>query len=269
MPVMPTSMPMPRPKSTIAVSIEIGHAGRSVSRLSRPLWSGVRSPPGYQHAQRAEESPPHSLPCRGPRSLSALGVGHSFGPLRSSTGSTSRRPRRDRRPGRPLGLRQVDPAGADRRPREPDAGDDRGRRRRRLPAAGSRAAPRCRRATAAALVLGARQRRPRPAQPRRFARARPAPRRPACSSASAWPASSGPSRPSSPAACASGSPSCGRCSPASRCCCSTSPSPPSTRSPAAELQEWLAGALRRRGRAPSCWSPTTSRRRSTSPTGSR
>ena len=48
---------------------------------------------------------------------------------------------------------------------------------------------------------------------------------------------------SSRAGCASGSPSCARCSPASPCCCSTSRSPRSTRSPAAEMQEWLAGAL--------------------------
>ena len=50
-------------------------------------------------------------------------------------------------------------------------------------------------------------------------------------------------RASSPAGCASASPSCGRCSPASRCCCSTSRSPASTRSRAAEMQEWLAAAL--------------------------
>ena len=34
----------------------------------------------------------------------------------------------------------------------------------------------------------------------------------------------------------------------------------------AEMQEWLAGRAERRRRAPSSWSATTSRRRSTSPT---
>ena len=49
--------------------------------------------------------------------------------------------------------------------------------------------------------------------------------------ASASRASSGRGRPSSPAGCANGSPSCARCSPTSRCSPSTSPSPRSTRSP--------------------------------------
>ena len=48
---------------------------------------------------------------------------------------------------------------------------------------------------------------------------------------------------SSRAGCASGSPSPGRCSPASRCSSSTSRSPRSTRSPAPQMQEWLAEAL--------------------------
>ena len=57
-----------------------------------------------------------------------------------------------------------------------------------------------------------------------------APRR--CSSASGWPSSSAPARPSCPAGCASAWRSCARCWPAARCCCSTSRSGRSTRSPA-------------------------------------
>ena len=50
-------------------------------------------------------------------------------------------------------------------------------------------------------------------------------------------------RSASPGGCASGSRSCARSSPTSRCCSSTSRSERSTRSPAVELQEWLAGVL--------------------------
>ena len=74
-------------------------------------------------------------------------------------------------------------------------------------------------------------------------------------------------RPSSRAGCASGSPSCARCWRRSRCCCSTSRSPRSTRSRGPRCRSgWRARW--RRSRRPSSSSPTTSRRRSTSATGS-
>ena len=146
----------------------------------------------------------------------------------------------------PVGLRQVDPARADRRAaraRSPDGSRS----------AAHRAAGRAARALrlhaparpAAALALGARQRRPRAAQPRRLAGGRARRGRARCSSASGSPGSRRRGRPSSRAGCASGSPSCARCWPASRCCCSTSRSPRSTRSPAPRCR---SGS---RGRSPS------------------
>ena len=113
---------------------------------------------------------------------------------------------------------------------EPSAGLDRGRRRagaeERLAALRLHAAAR----PAAAVADGARQRGARTAQPRRLARRRAGRGARRCSSASASPGSRRRDRTSSPAACASGSPSCARCWPTSRCCCSTSRSPRSTRS---------------------------------------
>ena len=93
--------------------------------------------------------------------------------------------RRGRRPGRPLGLRQVDPARADRGPARSRRRADRGRRR-----VGSRRAARALRLHAAArpaapVALGDRQRRARAAQPRRLAGRGPRTRRRRCSSASA------------------------------------------------------------------------------------
>ena len=120
---------------------------------------------------------------------------------------------------------------------------------------------------AAAVALGARQRGARAAQPGR-PRGAPRARRPRrCSSASGSPASRHPARASSRAGCASGSPSCGRCWPASRCCCSTSRSPRSTRSRAPRCRSGLRVRSPSSPR-PSCSSPTTSRRRSTCATAS-
>ena len=119
---------------------------------------------------------------------------------------------------------------------------------------------------AAALAVGDRQRRARAAQPRRLA-GRGAPGgAPPVRALRAGRVRARRARPSSPAGCGSGSPSCGPCSPASRCCCSTSPSPRSTRSPAPRCR---SGWPRRSppSRAPRSWSPTTSRRPSTCPTG--
>ena len=87
-----------------------------------------------------------------------------------------------------------------------------------------------------------------------------------CSSASGWRASSAHVPPSSPAGCASESPSCARCWPASRCCSWTSRSRRWTRSPAPRCRS----GWRRRSppsRVPWSWSRTTSRRLSTCPTG--
>ena len=121
---------------------------------------------------------------------------------------------------------------------------------------------------APALALGDRQRRARAAEPGRLAERRGAPRgRTRSSSASGSPASSGAARASSPAGCASGSRSCARCWPASRCCCSTSRSPRSTRSRAPRCRSgWpRRSPAESRDRRPR--HATTSRRRSTSPTG--
>ena len=149
--------------------------------------------------------------------------------------------------GRPIGLRQVDPAGAGGRPagarRRRVACGARRRRRRglRLHAPARPAAALARRAgqrRAGARVRG-RRRAPRPAGGRRR-----------CSSASAWPSSSARGPPRCRAACASASPSCARCCPAGRCCCSTSRSARSTRSRARRCSVARRGAGRRAAHGP-------------------
>ena len=99
---------------------------------------------------------------------------------------------------------------------------------------------------AAAVAERAGQRRARAAHRARAAPSRPAraPRR--CSPSLAWTASSRPDLTSCPAACASAWPSCARCSRASRCCASTSPSARSTPSRAARCRPgWLRRARAR------------------------
>ena len=162
---------------------------------------------------------------------------------RCSSGSSSRSPRGEVVGARrPLRLRQVDAARADRRAARAE------RRHDRASAGASR--PRERLARCAympqrdlllpwlsALDNAALAPRNRGASRDRGPRARP--RR--CSSASASAGSSARGRRSSRAGCASGSPSCARCSPASRCCCSTSRSPRSTRSRAPRCRSgWRA-----------------------------
>ena len=133
----------------------------------------------------------------------------------------------------PSGLRQVDAARAGGRA----AGARRGRG---PPPAGGLHAPA---RPAAALARRARQRRARARVPGRAAR-RGAPARGAAVRALRPDRvrARAPGR-RCRAGCASGSPSCARCSRAGRCCCSTSPSARSTRSPARDLREWLAAAL--------------------------
>ena len=97
---------------------------------------------------------------------------------RRSTRSTSRPGARRARPGRPLRLRQVDPAGADLRPARAERRRDRGRRRDARRRSGCPLRLHAPARPAAALVLGDRQRRAGAAQPaamgrRRGARARP------------------------------------------------------------------------------------------------
>ena len=86
--------------------------------------------------------------------------------------------------------------------------------------------------SAAAVGLGAGQRRAGAAGRRRSAANRPGSWRDRGWSGSDWPSSRAPGRRSCRAGCASGSRSCGRCWPASRCWRSTSRSPRWTRSPA-------------------------------------
>ncbi len=114
---------------------------------------------------------------------------------------------------------------------------------------------------AAALAQRARQRlhraRERRRRPAPGARPRPA----AVRHASAWRASSGEQPRRCRAGCGSGSPSCARCWPRSRCCCWTSRSAALdaiTRRGAAGL---AGRGARPPSRARSCWSPTTSTRR--------
>ena len=140
---------------------------------------------------------------------------------------------------RPERLRQDDAAGADLRPAATRRGLARVRARRadapaRSAAAVAGAPSTTRRWRCGSPACHAREARRRAEATVRRARHRGLPARGA--------------RASSPAACASGSPSCGRCCRASRCCASTSRSARSTRSPAAEMQEWLAGALAREPR---------------------
>ena len=237
-------------RSTSEAPVAEPHPLRSAAG-SRPA-GGPAAPRGRRCAVRRGRDPR-------PRPRVRRASGHR--PARARRAS-----RRGARHRRALGMRQVDPARAGRRAARAEPGRDRGRRRRgaartarpmRLHAA-ARPAP--------ALADGDRQRRPGAAKPGRHRGPRRAGWRIPCSSASAWPGSSARARPSCPAGCGSGSPSCGPCSPASRCCCSTSPSPPSTRSPAPRCRS----GWRRRwppSRGPRSWSPTTSRRRSTCPTG--
>ena len=115
---------------------------------------------------------------------------------------------------------------------------------------------------------GARQRRLRAEDPQapqgRDRRARST----SCSRSSGWPASSTATRRSSPAASASGWRWPGRWPSTRRCCCSTSRSARWTPRCARTCAPGCAGCTTR-CTSPRCWSPTTRRRRSTSPTGSR
>ena len=174
-----------------------------------------------------------------PRTVSAVGatveVAGLDASVRRARGARRARPRGQRRRGRrhrrALGLRQVDAAGAVAGLREPERGTVASRRRARPGASGW---PRCAYMPQRDLLLpwltalDNAALAPRIAAPRGRTPGGEAGR---CSSASASPGSSRRGRPSSPAGCASGSPSCARCWRASRCCCSTSRSPRSTRSP--------------------------------------
>ena len=217
----------------------------------------------------ARHDPPARARSAGARGVSIRGLGHSYGELR-----TIERLDLEARPHEVLGL--VGPSGCGKSTlleliaglREPSAGEiavggasDPGRAARAL-RLHAPARP------AAALVLGDRQRRPGAAQPRRCGRAEARRRAGALFERFGLAGFERPAPPSCPAGCASGSPSCARCSPASRCWPWTSRSPRSTRSPAPRCRSGWPGRCGPT-RAPSSSSPTTSRRRSTSPTGSR
>ena len=153
------------------------------------------------------------------------------------------RPRRGAGARRPLGLRQVDPA----RDRCRPAGAVGRPGRRGRPSGVRRAACRLRpdaaARPAAAVALGARQRGARARAGRRRAARCPAPRPPSCSSASGSASSPPRARTSCPAACASGSRSRARCSPASPVLLLDEPFASLDAITRAELQEWLRAAL--------------------------
>ena len=177
--------------------------------------------------------------------VSIRGLGHSYGELRTIERLDLELPAHG-----VLGL--VGPSGCGKSTlleliaglQRAERGRDRGRRRRRPGRAASPAAPSCPSATCccpgspaidnAALAL--RNRGVRRGAARRAGGAAVRALRPRRLRARAG-------RPSSPAGCASGSPSCARSSPASRCWRSTSPSPRSTRSPAPRCRSGWPAAL--------------------------
>ena len=172
------------------------------------------------------------------------GLRHRFGELEVLGGLDLEVARgRGRRPRRPVGLRQVDAARADRRPaRAERAGTLAGRRRAGRPPSGSPAASTCRSATCC--CRGSRRSttpRSRRATAARRARERARAGRAPVRALRARRVRAVAAGASSRAACASGSPSCARCWPTSRCCCSTSRSPRSTRSRAPRCRSGSPG----------------------------
>ena len=137
MPVMPTSTPMPNPKRTIAGSMvsSVVRAGLLIDfpdllgqeRGVRQDTKDVARNSGISNCRRAR-LPASSLPA----GVSIRGLGHSYGELRTIERlDLEVAGARGARPGRPLRLRQVDPAGADLRPAGAERRGDRGRRRER------------------------------------------------------------------------------------------------------------------------------------------
>ena len=123
-------------------------------------------------------------------SVVARGLSHAYGELRSLDSiELEARPRRGRRPGRAVRLRQVDPAGDRLRAARAERRDDRGRRRDRRRRAASPTAPTCPSATSS--CPGSRRSTTRRWRCATAASARPrrAPRRARSSSASASPGS--------------------------------------------------------------------------------
>ncbi len=248
MPVMPTIAPMPKPKMMIAgstlrprgVLIDFPdlfsqkrgvRQDTNVARTEATVFAARSGSPAERRASARRPSPyaTWTTPTATCEPLTGLDLERA-GPRRA-------------RPGRTVGMRQVDPARADLRPAGADRRRGRGRRRprrRRAPPALRLHAPARRAAPLARARSTTRRWRCATAA---SAAARRAPRRAGCSSASAWPASRRRCPPSSRAGCASGSPSCAPSSPASRCWRSTSPSPRSTRSLGPRCRSWLADAL--------------------------
>ena len=228
MPVIPTSTPMPNPKRTIAGSM-VNSVGPRGVLIDFPDLLG-------QERGVRQDTKDVRLDSR-PRPL-----------LRRAANDRAARPRgaraRGHRPGRALRLRQVDPAGAGLRPARAERRERRRRRRR-----GRRRAPRPLRLHAPArsaspLVLGPRQRRPGAAQPRpRQGRGPARSRGPVRALRPRRLRADGAGRALGRDAPAGRLPPHPR-SPASRCWPWTSPSPPLDAITRAEMQEWLAGALR-------------------------
>src|SRR5680860_237743 len=152
MPVMPTIAPIPKPKMMIAGSM-VG---------SRELVIDFLDLLSQKRELRQDTN-------------GALGPRH-FPCLRRAGGDRAPRPRASRargaRSGGSFGVRQVDPARADRRPAAAERRRDRGRRRRRARRAARPLRLHAAARHAAALARRDRQRRARPAQPRRPPRRR-------------------------------------------------------------------------------------------------
>ena len=239
----------------------------------RRLPAGPRLPQGLHAAVRQQEGRDEALTAL----LSSSGAAAIVDAARASASASARastaldgdrsrrRPRRVPEPARPFGLRQEHLAAHHRRA---DRAERRARCLRSMSAA--RRGGICRGGPDRlclpgpdpdAVEHGRRQRAAAVPHRRAGRRRRARPRRGGDRARSGSPGSSAPIRTSCRAACGCGCRSPARWSPTPTCCCSTSRSPRSTRSPASRSTTICCGCGRRTGR-PSCSSPTASSSRS-------